>query len=231
MPCLISHPEFCRHDLENEGCSSRTRLLHGDFALVPLPHPHRGHSNRSLAQHINDDNALETRCALQHRFFPSRVEDAAAIDRNGPFIHTLCTPRCRGHSHLCDDYLDAPDSNRRFPHTYPLQCMEPGGVRWSPDQIQAYNRDVIRHNDQIARRRCYGVPGEHMMLHPVMDPHGRFPPGFDRPLRLQDFLSMDGKRQIYLLLKRSLSIICPHLKSPHTIISLSASNPPPSTHH
>jgi hypothetical protein len=206
MPCLISHSEFCRHDLENEVCSSRPQILHGDFALVPLPHSHRGHSNRSLAQHINDDNALEARCALQHRSFPSRAEDAVVIDRNGPFIHTSCTSPCRGYPHHCDDYLDAPNSHRRFPHTYPLQCMEPGGVRWSPDQIHAYNRDVIRHNNQIARRRDHGVPGEYMMLHPVMDPHGRFAPGFDRPLRLQDFLGMDGKRRSYLLSIRILPI-------------------------
>jgi hypothetical protein len=209
MPCLISDSGFCRHDLENEVCSSRPRLLHGDFALVPLPHTHRGHTNRSLAQHISDDNALETRCALQHRSFHSRVEDAAVIDRNGPFIPTSCAPRCRcrGHAHLCDDYLDGPDIDRRFPYTYPLQCMEPGGVRWSTDQIHAYNRDVLRHNAQIARRRDDGVSGEYMMLHPVMDPHGRFPPGFDRPLRAQDFLSMDGKRRFDLLPKRSLSRI------------------------
>lgn len=205
MACLASHPGFCHHDLGNEIYSPRPRLVHGDFAVVPLAPSNRGHSNRSLAQHINDDNALDTRCALQHPSNFGGVGDAALIDRNGPFICSSCAPRCRSHPHLCDDHLDVPEG-WQSPYTYPLQCMEPGGVRWGPDQIHAYNRDVLRHNNQIARRRDGGVPGKYLMLHPMMDPLGRFPPGFDRPLRLQDFFSMDGKQHSHLLPVRSFSM-------------------------
>jgi hypothetical protein len=232
MPYLASHPGFCRHGSGNEVYSPRPRLeVHGDFALVPLSPAHRGHSNRSLAQYINDDNALDKRCALQHRSFLSGFEDAAAIDRNGPFVYPSCAPRCRSHPRLCDDYYPgAPDSNRRFPHTYPLQCMEPGAVRWSPDQIQAYNRDVLRYNNQIARRRDGSVPGEYMMLHPMMDPLGRFPPGFDRPLRLQDFFSMDGEQRSYLLPKRIFSTPS-HLSTPSILSPEAIHLHPLLTHH
>ena len=203
MACLASHPGFCRHDLETELRSPRARLAHGDYALVPLSHPHRAQSDRPLSHYINDDTALDARCALQHRSILGGVEDAAVIDRVGPFGCSQYAPRCGS---LCNDadYLEMPDPGWRFSYTYPLQCVEAGGVRWSPEQIHAYNRDVLRHNNQIARRRNVGVPGEYMMLHPMMDPVGRFPPGFDRPLRLQDFFSMDGKQCSYFLALCSL---------------------------
>jgi hypothetical protein len=35
------------------------------------------------------------------------------------------------------------------------------------------------------------------MLHPMMDPLGRFPPGFDRPLALPEFFDMDGEPQYH----------------------------------
>ncbi len=71
--------------------------------------------------------------------------------------------------------------------------MEGGRVRWGPDQIRAYNRDVLRHNNQIARRKAAGASAEYMMLHPTMDLQGRFPPGFDAPMRLEEFFGLDGK--------------------------------------
>lgn len=191
MACHAVHPARFRFDLENELFAPRTRLVHGDYALVPVNSSHRMHSDRPLSHYYADDNALDTRCALRpHHMIAA---DAALIDRDGPYSYSA---RCRNHPHICDDaeYFDLPDPNWRFSYKYPLQCMEPGGARWSPDQIYAYNRDVLRHNNQIARRRAAGVPGEYMMLYPIMDPLGRFPPGFDRPLPIQDFFGMDGKQ-------------------------------------
>lgn len=199
MACLAHHQGICRYDLRNELLLPRARLLHSDYALVPLNHSQRARSDRPLAHHIADDSALDARCGLRHRSLLGGVADSAVIDRIGPFGGSTCSPRCRSLPHLYDDaeYLDVPE-HWQFSHTYPLQCKESGGIGRSPDQIQAYNRDVLRHNNQIARRRNVGVPGEYMMLHPMMDPLGRFAPGFDRPMPFDHFLAMDGKRHSYL---------------------------------
>ncbi|KAF7509978.1 hypothetical protein GJ744_007292 [Endocarpon pusillum] len=193
MACLADYPAFCRHDLDNELHAPQARLISGDYALVPIKRTHRSCSDRPLAHYINDDNALDIRYPLRHRSILGGASDDAIIDRHGPFLSSSYSPRYRSLPHLCDDadHLDLPDANWRLPYTYPLQCMEPGGVRWSPEQIHAYNRDVLRHNNQIARRRNAGLPDECMMLLPMMDSLGRFPPGFDRPLRLQEFFNMD----------------------------------------
>jgi hypothetical protein len=207
MACLTTYQGLCRHDLEDELNSPRTRLVHGDYALVPLASNRREHSDYPLSHYINNDSALSPPCALRHRAVLRGVTDAAAIDRQGPFGYSSYTPRCRSAPQPYDDaeYFDVPRAGWRFPHTYPLQCIEPGGSRWSPEQIHAYNRDVVRHNNQIASRRMVGVPSEYMMLHPMMDPLGRFPPGFDRPWRLDEFLAMDGKQRPHLF-KFPLSI-------------------------
>lgn len=190
MACLTTQPGPCRHDLEDELYSPRARLVHGDCHLVPGNNSHRAHSNRPLSHYINGDGALSGPCTHQHR----NIVDST-IDRWGPYNHSSCVPQCGSLPHTsCEsDYLDLPDPNWRFSYTYPLPCAESGSVRWRPDQIHAYNRDVLRHNNQIARRRNVGVSGECVMLHPMMDPLGRFPPGFDRPLALPEFFEMDGE--------------------------------------
>lgn len=193
---MAYHPNYndCyRCDSGYERHSSRPRATHGDYALVPLNHSHR--ADRPLRDYIADENALDSACILR----PARIfgggGDSGAIDREGPYRYHPHSPRCRNVPHTCDDedYLDQPDPNWRFSYTYPLACMETGRVRWGPDQIRAYNRDVLRHNNQIARRKAAGVAGENMMLHPMMDPHGRFPPGFDRPVGVEDFFRLEGK--------------------------------------
>lgn len=196
MACIASYPGLCRHDLETELALPRARLVHEDYALVPLSRSHRIHPDRPLSHYIADDAALDSHYANQRRPSLRRLADDAVIDRAGPYAYSSTLPRCTSVMSPYDDaeYLDLPDPNWRFSYTYPLQCMEPGGVRWSPNQIHAYNRDVLRHNNQIARRRAAGVPGQYMMLHPMMDSLGRFPPGFDRPLSLQDFFGMDGNQ-------------------------------------
>jgi hypothetical protein len=207
MACLASCGGIYRHDLDTELHLPRTRLVRGDYALVPVTHSHRVHSDRPLSHYYNEDTALDAHCALRPRATFGGVTDASLIDRTGPFDCHSCVPRCRGVPHIHDDteYLELPDPNWRFSYTYPLQCMEAGGVRWSPDQIHAYNREVLRHNNLIARKRAVGAPGEYMMLHPMMDPHGRFPPGFDRPLMCEEFLNMDGKQHSHSISHCQLS--------------------------
>lgn len=194
MPCNASHPGCCRHDLDSELALPRARLAHEDYALVPLSHSHHAHSDRPLSHYIADDSALDPHYSHRRRPIHRCYPDDASIAQS-PYI-----PRCRnpGSPHNDAECLELPDPNWRFSYSYPLQGMEPGGVRWSPGQIHAYNRDVIRHNNQIARRRAAGVPGEYMKLHPMMDSLGRFPPGFDRPLSLQEFFGMDGKQDSHL---------------------------------
>jgi hypothetical protein len=198
MSCPASYAGNCYCDLENDLHPPRPRLVRGDYALVPLTHSHR--ADRPLSEYISDDSPLNTACTLRHRPILGGVADAAVIDRDGPYGHHSYYPHCRSLPQSYDDvdYLDLPDPNWRFSHTYPLPCMEAGRVRWGPDQIRAYNRDVLRHNNQIARRKAVGVPGEYMMLHPTMDLQGRFPPGFDRPMRVEDFFGLDGKQPSHL---------------------------------
>ncbi len=235
MACLADYPAFCRHDLDNELHSPQARLISEDYAIVPVKRTHRSYSERPLAHYINDDNASDIRSALRHRPMLGGVADDAIIDRHGPFLSSSYSPRYRSLPHLCGDadHLDLPDSNWQLPYTYPLQCMEPGGVRWGPDQIHAYNRDVLRHNNQIARRTNAGVQGEYMMLLPMMDPQGQFPPGFDRPLRLQEFLNMDGKQEIHTLAVQSslITLLAILLPQNHTVPFLCrARTPTPHSH-
>ena len=200
MPCIANHPGLCRHELDAELALPRARLAHEDYALMPLSHSHHMHPDRPLSHYIADDSALDTLYSHRRRPIFRGFADDALIDRTGPYAHSPYIRRCRSLTCPYNDAecLELPDPNWRFSYSYPLQCMEPGGVRWSPSQIHAYNRDVMRHNNQIARRRAAGVPGEYMMLHPMMDALGRFPPGFDRPLSLQDFFGMDGKQHSHL---------------------------------
>ena len=198
MACLASYNGCCRCGSGCDRHSSRPRAAQGDYALVPLNHSHR--ADRPLRDYIADDNALDSARGLRPGRVFSGVQDPAAIDRDGPYGYHLHSPRCRSLPHIYEDYLDLPDPNWRFSYIYPLPGMEAGRVRWSSDQIRAYNRDVLRHNGQIARRKAASVPGEYMMLHPMMDPHGRFPPGFDRPVGIEDFFGWEGKWHSHLFL-------------------------------
>lgn len=200
MACLDNYHGLSRRDLEDELYSPRARLVHGDYPLLPVNRSRRLHSDRPLSHFIADDGAHDARCAARHRPLLDSITDPAGIEREGPYDYSSCIPRCRTLPRLYNDadYLDPPDPHWRFSYTYPLPCMEPGGAPWSPDQIRTYNRDVLRHNNQIARRQAVGAPGEYMMLHPMMDQFGRFPPGFDSPLHPSEFFSMDGKQHFHI---------------------------------
>jgi hypothetical protein len=216
MACHTSYPRLYRQDLENECRSPLARLGHGEYALVPLENSRR----RSLAYHINDDSAHDTRCVLDHRPILGGVSDTAIIDRDGPFVRCACAPRCRSLPHSCDDaeHLELTANNGRFPYRYPVRCVEPGGVRWGPEEIQAYNRVVLRYNNQIGRRGAADMPGEPMMLYPMMDTLGRFPQGFDRPVRLPDFLDMDGEQDVPYPLYRCCSSLSSSSHKNHSLI-------------
>lgn len=197
MDYFADYTGLSRYDLENELSLPRARLIHGDYALVPLRSSRRAHSSHHPLTHYTSDGVPFGQLgALGNRSILHPVRDAALVDRDGPYRCSSCTPRCEVHPQTHDDleYLDIPHPGWHFPYAYPLSCMEPGGLRWGSDQIQEYNRDVLRHNNQIARRRSINVPAEYMMLHPMMDSLSRFSPGFDSPRSISEFLAMEGKQ-------------------------------------
>ncbi len=217
MAWLASHPRLYRHELENELCTPQARLVQGEYALGPLTYSQRVHSDRPLSHYISGDSALEAHYVLRHRPILGEAGGVAVIDRDGPFRLSSYNPRFRSLPHLDAEYLDMSDPNRRFPYSYPLPCMDTGGIRWSPGQIHAYNLEVLRHNNQIGRRRTVGESGEYMMLYPMMDPLGRLPPGFDRPRRIEEYLALDGKRHCHLLFECRMSTVLSSLCCLHIL--------------
>jgi hypothetical protein len=203
MPFVEHYSPHFHHPFFDDIYSHRARLVDGGYALIHLPSPQRVRASDPLAHHItNDERAIDDAYALGHRNAIAEIADASAIDREGPYtdassrIRSPYLHRYRTNPPLYDDLdlFDSPRPGWHFPHSYPISGLEPGGSRLGAEQIRAYNRDVLRHNNQIARRRATGVPSEYLMLHPMMDPLGRFPPGFDRPMNMEDYLAVDGKQ-------------------------------------
>lgn len=184
MAFSSSHLAALLDRLRHEIYLPRARLFNPNQASISEDLSRRAFLQQPLSAHI-DGTAT--------RPYAIGGDDLATIDRDGPYIDRAPLDYSEIRPYIYDD-LDTFTSSNRNPHhlySFPFGDTAPRGIRWGPEEIHAYNSKALLHNASIARRKSLVEPYSQLM-YPIMDSQGRFPSGFDRPMRYEDFLLMEG---------------------------------------